>query len=323
MSSDDIKRRDFIKLTGKATILTAVMGGGGYLLSKNEYSPSQTRILSADGDRGIQADDSLPDLASVKGKNHYDAALTAIGLIGGIERFISKGDIVTIKPNIGWDRTPEQGANTNPVLVKTVAELCFDAGAKKVIVTDVPCNDARRTFARSGIQEMAGGTGAEIILPEDRFYVRADLGGEILGVWPVIRQFLETDKLINMPVVKHHSLSLATIGMKNWYGVMGGPRNRLHQQIDTSIADLADFFRPTLVIVDATRVMIRNGPVGGRLSDVEIHDTVIASTDQVAADSYCCGFLGLSPAELKYIALTESRGLGKSSGYTIIEKELA
>ncbi len=322
MSADDIKRRDFIKLTGKAALLTAVIGGGGYLLSKNEYAPSIMRLISANGNRSLPADGSYPDLGVAKGKDHSGATIAAIGLLGGMERFIARGDIVTIKPNIGWDRTPAQGANTNPVLVKTVAELCFDAGAKKVIITDVPCNDARRTFARSGILGSLEKIGADVILPEDRFYVRADLGGEILGVWPILRQFLETDKLINMPVVKHHSLSLATIGMKNWYGVMGGPRNRLHQRIDTSIADLADFFRPSLIVIDATRVMVRNGPVGGRLSDVEIHDTVIASTDQVAADSYSCGFLGLAPSDLRYIMDGESRGLGKSSGYTIIEKEI-
>lgn len=322
MSADEIKRRDFIKLTGKAALLTAVIGGGGYLLSKNEYTPSMMRLLSANGNRSLPADGSYPDLGVTKGKDHSRATIAAIGLLGGMERFIARGDIVTIKPNIGWDRTPAQGANTNPVLVKTVAELCFDAGAKKVIVTDVPCNDARRTFTRSGISEPLAKVGADVILPEDRFYVRADLGGEILGIWPILRQFLETDKLINMPVVKHHSLSLATIGMKNWYGVMGGPRNRLHQRIDTSITDLADFFRPSLIVIDATRVMVRNGPVGGRLSDVEIHDTVIASTDQVAADSYSCGFLGLAPSDLRYILDGESRGLGKSSGYTIIEKEI-
>ena len=322
MNGNDFNRREFIKLAGKATLLSAVLGGGGYLLSRNEYSPAVMPLFAANGDRGLILNGSFPDLGVVKGSDHAAAAIAAVGLIGGIERFISKGDIVTIKPNIGWDRTPEQGANTNPVLVKTVAELCLNAGAKKVIVTDVPCNDARRTFARSGIQEMSVKAGAEVILPEERFYVQADLGGEILGVWPVLRQFLECDKLINMPVVKHHGLSRGTIGMKNWYGVMGGPRNRLHQMIDTSITDLADFFRPSLVIVDATRVMIRNGPVGGRLTDVEIHDTVIAATDQVAVDSYSCRFLGLLPADLKYIAMAESRGLGKSADYTIAQKEI-
>ena len=323
MSDSNIKRRDFIKLAGKAVLLSAVTGGGGYLLSKNEYSPPAMTTLSLNGNRLLPADLAYPDLAVVKAGDHAQATRTAVDLLGGIERFISRGDIVTIKPNIGWDRTPAQGANTNPILVKTVAQLCFDAGAKKVIATDMPCNDARRTFARSGIEESLKAIGADIVLPEERFFVQVDLGGEILGKWPVLRQFLENDKLINMPVVKHHNLSLATIGMKNWYGVLGGPRNRLHQMVDVSIADLSSYFRPSLIIVDATRVMIRNGPVGGRSSDVEIRDTVIAATDQVAADSYACGFLGLAPSALKYLSYGESRGLGKISGYRIINQEIA
>jgi uncharacterized protein (DUF362 family) len=322
MGDHGIRRRDFIKLAGKASFLAAAMGGGGYLLSRNEYSPPLAKILSLNGDRGPMPDISFPDLGVVRSQNHAAATTAAIDLVGGIKRFISRDDVVTIKPNIGWDRTPAQGANTNPVLVRRVAELCFEAGAKKIMVTDVPCNDARRTFVRSGISESLSEIGAQVILPEDRFYARVDLGGEILGEWPVLRQFLETDKLINMPVVKHHSLSLATISMKNWYGVLGGPRNRLHQMIDTSIADLSGFFIPTLTVVDATRVMIRNGPVGGRLSDVEERHTIIAATDQVAADSFACGFLKLSPSDLKYLAMAESRGLGRVSGYTLVEKDL-
>jgi uncharacterized protein (DUF362 family) len=111
-----------------------------------------------------------------------------------------------------------------------------------------------------------------------------------------------------------------TVGMKNWYGVLGGPRNRLHQKIDTSIIDLADFFRPTFIVVDATRVLFRNGPVGGSLSDVATHNTVIAATDQVAADSYSCKFLNLEPGEMKFLRMGESRGLGKLKDYNLIER---
>jgi uncharacterized protein (DUF362 family) len=322
MSNDKIQRREFIRLAGKASVLAAAFGGGGYLLSRNEYTPPMLHSLIQDGDRSILADEAYSDVVAVRSVDHAKATAAAIGLIGGIQRFISRGDIVTIKPNIGWDRTPAQGANTNPILVKSVAMQCLEAGAGRIIITDVPCNEARFTFARSGIKGVAGEIGADLIMPEQRHFVRADLGGEILGEWPVLRHFLETDKLINMPVVKHHSLSHATIGMKNWYGVLGGPRNRLHQEIDISIADLSGYFRPTLIIVDATRVMVRNGPVGGSLSDVEIRDTVIASTDQVAADSYACRFLNLAPESLGYLDAGAKRGLGKLSGYSLVEKDV-
>jgi len=320
MSENEFNRREFLKLTGKAAALASVIGGGGYLISQNQYSPSKKVLQDSNGNRSISPNLELPDVVAIKSTDHKEAALTALTLIGGINRFISRGDIVTIKPNIGWDRSPEMAANTNPELVKFMAEQCFEAGASKVIVTDMPCNDSRRTFARSGIQQSLEEVGAQVILPEDRYLVHADLKGEILGEWPVLRQFLETDKLINMPIVKHHSLSKITVGMKNWYGVLGGTRNRLHQKIDLSISDLADFFRPTLVIVDATRVLIRNGPSGGSLEDVEIHDTVIAATDQVAADSYACRFLNIDPGSIGFITDAQARGLGKVTGYTLVEQ---
>ncbi len=323
MNDDGFNRREFLILSGKATLLSAILGGGGYLLSRNEYSPAIAPLFAADGNRAAIPDSSFPVLAAIKGTDHAKAAIESVAALGGMQRFISNGDIVAIKPNIGWDRTSEQGANTNPLLVKKAVEMCLEAGAKKVIVTDMPCNDPRRTFSRSGIQGMAEAAGADIILPEERHFVETDLCGEILGAWPVLRQFLECDKLINMPVVKHHGLCKATLGMKNWFGVLGGPRNRLHQMIDISIADLAQFFRPTLVIADATRVMVRNGPVGGRLSDVEVRDTVVAATDQVAADSYSCRYLGLQPEDLRYIAMAESRGLGKAADFTMVERDIA
>jgi uncharacterized protein (DUF362 family) len=319
MADDSIKRREFLKLTGKAAILGAFLGGGELLLSKNEYEPYRPPAKNLSGKKNIKSDSAFPDLVSVKYANHAAAAAAALGLIGGIGRFISKGDIVTIKPNIGWDRPPELAANTNPDLVKAIALQCLNAGAKKVIVTDVSCNDPRECFPRSGIQAILKDTDVDVIMPEERDFVDADLKGEILGVWPVLKYFLETDKLINMPIVKHHSLTHITCGMKNWFGVLGGARNRLHQKIDPALADLADFFRPTLVVVDATRVLVRNGPVGGNPNDVEIHDTVIVSTDQVAADSYACRFLNLDPENVGHIATAEKRGLGKIKGYSIKE----
>lgn len=320
VQDDKFNRRDFIKLAGKASLLTAVFGVGGYALSKNEYEAPENYASVVDSDKTVPVDSEYPDVASIRSKNYPEAVAAAIGLVGGIGRFVSKGDIVTIKPNIGWDRTPEQGADTNPVLVEAVADLCLQAGASKVIIADVPCNEFQRTFSRSGIGALSSKPGIEIVYPERHRFAEIDLGGEILGKWPVLRPFFETDKLINMPVIKHHGLTGITAGMKNWYGVLGGPRNRLHQQIDISLADLASFFKPTLIVMDATRVLFRNGPVGGSLTDVKTHDTIIAATDQVAADSYSCRFLNLDPATRRFLKLGHSRGLGKIEDYKLIEK---
>jgi uncharacterized protein (DUF362 family) len=176
--------------------------------------------------------------------------------------------VVVLKPNIAWDRTPEQAANTNPDVVAEVVRQCWQAGAKRVIVTDVSCNEPRRCFQRSGIQAAARAEGAEVILPDPELFREVDLGGVVLKSWPVFTPFLEADKIFNLPIAKHHVLTGATLGMKNWYGILGGERNRLHQQIHQSLVDLANFMLPTVTLIDCYRILLRNGPTGGNLEDV-------------------------------------------------------
>jgi uncharacterized protein (DUF362 family) len=137
-----------------------------------------------------------------------------------------------------------------------------------------------------------------------------DLGGGVLTRWPVLRQFVETDRFINMPVIKHHNLTRCTISMKNLYGILGGRRNRLHQEIDQSIVDLAAFVKPTLTVVDGTRVLVRSGPQGGSLDDVVVENTVLCATDQVAADSRASEYLGLTGDRVGHIVLADRSGVG-------------
>jgi uncharacterized protein (DUF362 family) len=164
---------------------------------------------------------------------------------------------------------------------------------------------------RSGIGQAAEAAGARVLLPQDDDYLDVDLRGEMLQVWPVLKHFLDTDRLINMAITKQHSLSSCTLGMKNLYGILGGRRNQLHQDINQSIVDLAAFCRPTLTVIDATRVLTRGGPQGGSLDYVEVHDSVICATDQVAADARAAEFLGLDPDRVGHIVLAEKSGLGK------------
>jgi uncharacterized protein (DUF362 family) len=235
----------------------------------------------------------------------------ALEAIGGIRRFISRQDVVVIKPNIAWDRTPEQAANTNPELVAEVVRQCWQAGAKKVAVTDVSCNEAQRCFHRSGIQAAALAAGAEVILPDPERFRDVDLGGVVLKTWPVFQPFLEADKVINLPIAKHHSLVGVTLGMKNWYGILGGQRNRLHQQIHQSLVDLASFMLPTVTILDGYRVLLRNGPTGGSLEDVDTKKTVVASTDPVALDAWVAkAWWNLDPDSLPYLGMASNHGLG-------------
>ena len=317
-----MKRRDFIKKTGQAAALAAVTGGTG-LLFHNRQVDATEKLVSKSANFEIAADKNFPKIVLAKNKDHAAALNAALDGIGGIKRFVGKGNRVTIKPNIGWDRTPEQAANTNPVLVGEMVRLCLAAGAAEVIVTDIPCNEARRTFLRSGIREAVEKAGGTIILPDEKDYLRMDVKGKFVGERWVLKHFIDTDRLINMPIVKHHGMSLCTIGMKNFYGLLGDNRGQMHQQIDQSIVDLASFCRPTLVVVDATRVLLRNGPTGGSLNDVAIHDSVICATDQVAADSRGCEFLGLTADRVGFIPLAEKTGLGladyRGAGY----KEIA
>ncbi|MFO7179818.1 MAG: DUF362 domain-containing protein [Pseudomonadota bacterium] len=234
----------------------------------------------------------------------------AVGALGGMQRFVSRGDIVAVKPNIGWDRLPVHAANTNPQVVAEVVRLAFEAGAKQVIVTDASCNEANRCFQRSGIWRATYALGATVILPAAHRFRELRLRGDVLDQWPVYTPLVNADKVINVPVAKHHNLSRFTAAMKNWYGLLGGRRNRLHQNIDVSIADLATFMRPTLTIVDATRVLVRNGPQGGNIDDARDMHQVIASLDQVAVDAYGATLIGEKPENVKYLALAHERGIG-------------
>jgi uncharacterized protein (DUF362 family) len=253
---------------------------------------------------------SRPDLAVIKGESPSLITKEAISALGGMNRFISNGDRVLVKPNIGWDRKPEQAACTNPEVVKTIVELCLEAGAKEVKVMDNPCNPARRTYVRSGIAKAAKDAGAKVPFPNEHKLKKIPLNGEKLKEWEVYRDFIETDKLINVPIAKHHSLSRLTLGMKNWLGALGGNRNALHQGLDYAMVDLAAFFKPILTVLDAYRILHRNGPQGGRLSDTKLFKTVVAGVDYVAVDAMGTTFFDIKPEEMRFLQLAIERGLG-------------
>jgi uncharacterized protein (DUF362 family) len=254
---------------------------------------------------------AAPDLAYVQGESPAAAAKAAVETLGGMGRFVSRGDNVMIKPNIGWDRTPEMAACTNPEVVKALVELAFAAGAKKVTVMDNTTNQAQRCYARSGIQAAAKEAGAEVPFVNARRVKKMAIKGEWMKEWDVILDFVEADKLINVPIAKHHSLCRVTMGLKNWLGAIGDPRNQLHQKLDEAMVDLHGFFKPTLTVLDAWRILVRNGPQGGRPSDTKLLKTVVAGRDGVAVDAMGATFFDIAPADLVYLKLAGSRGLGR------------
>ncbi len=289
----------------------AVAAGAAVWLSEHSSRPLPAQAEQARRDHRIHPDAQWPQMTVIQNGEPRAMVQKALENLGGMSRFISRQDVVVIKPNIAWDRTPEQAANTNPDVVAELVRQCWQAGAKRVIVTDVSCNEARRCFHRSGIQAAALAEHAEVILPDPELFREVEMGGVVLKSWPVFAPFLEADKIINAPIAKHHVLTGATLGMKNWYGILGGERNRLHQQIHQSLVDLANFMLPTLTVLDCYRILLRNGPTGGNLEDVATKKTLVAGTDPVAIDAYVAkAYWNLDSAEMPYLAMAAARGLG-------------
>jgi len=254
----------------------------------------------------------LPVLAVVEGESPAAITKEAIAALGGIGKFVGRGDRVVIKPNIGWDRTPDMAACTNPEVVKTLVELVLEAGAKKAVVIDNTTNQAKRCYVRSGIQEAVKQAGGDMLFVDDYRVKKMALKGEWLKEWETVQDVVESDLIINVPVAKVHSLCRLTLAGKNWLGATAGARNQFHQSLDKSIVDLAAFFKPRLTVLDAYRILVRNGPQGGRLSDTELRKTVIAGTDAVAVDSYGASLFGVRLDELPYLGLSKTRGLGET-----------
>jgi uncharacterized protein (DUF362 family) len=242
---------------------------------------------------------------------------------GGISKFISKGDVVVIKPNVSWARSPEMAASTNPSVLEAVVELCQEAGAKQVRIADNTIHDARRCFALTGVGMVAKTTGADLVFPRSSLMRPMKLQGNRLDIWPVFVPLVEADKVINLPVAKHHALTVLTLGMKNWIGAVGGRRNKLHQDIHMTIVDLAQFFKPTLTLIDGIRIMTRNGPSGGSISDVVQKNTLVLSDDPVAADAKAAALFGRKPEHIGFIKLGQKWGLGTYDFQKLAQKKVA
>ncbi|MHC4395715.1 MAG: DUF362 domain-containing protein [Planctomycetota bacterium] len=308
-----IGRRRFLTRMGKAGISIAAAGTVSYLLYDDTGPGAETEAK----DIVTLPDFSVPyqagkTMSVIKGANRVETVNKAIKALGGIERFVKPGETVAIKPNVAFASPSLLGATVWPELVAEVVRLCLEAKAKSVIVMDNPINDPASCFMLSGIGKAASDAGAKVVLPKNYLFKHTTLeGGRLIRNWPVFSGPLEkADKLIGITPVKDHHRSGASMTMKNWYGLLGGRRNIFHQDINTIIAELAMMVKPTLVILDGTKVMMSNGPTGGSVSDLRRADTLIASCDMVAADSYGCGLLDLKVSDLPYLTKAETAGAG-------------
>ncbi len=309
----EMRRREFLIRSAKALGCAGAAGLMSYLF----YDPkgpsavvNQEKLVSLPD---FSMSGQKPSLVAVRNTSDRKKALrTGLKALGGMESFIKKGDRVMVKVNAAFASPPSLSATTHPDLVSETIRLCFAAGAAEVVVTDNPINDPSACFMLSGIEKAALSQGARLVLPRKEFFNPTTVkDAKLIRQWPLLyAPFKGINKLIGMAPVKDHHRSVASMTMKNWYGLLGGRRNVFHQDVHGVIEELAVMVSPTLVILDGIWTMMTNGPTGGSLADLKQTDTLIVSTDQVAADAFGAGLLGKRPENIPYISKAQSRGAG-------------
>jgi uncharacterized protein (DUF362 family) len=255
-----------------------------------------------------------PHLAVARNGDPEEMVRRAVAALGGIQRFVPQGATVVVKPNICVAyHTYEYAATTNPWVVAALVKLCLEAGAARVQVLDYPFGGSPQdAYARSGIAEQVQAAGGEMTeMSSFKFIETAIPQGQDLHTAKIYEDVLKADVLIDVPIAKHHGMARLTLGMKNLMGIIL-ERQTIHRNMGQRLADLNTLVRPKLTVIDAVRILMKNGPTGGNLADVKQIDTVIASPDIVAADSYAATLFGLAPDDLAYIRAGAQMGLGRS-----------
>lgn len=316
-----ITRRQFLKWMGAAAggallwnsgcaVKTATPTQNGTMatqpvVSTTEVSPTTTA-------KAISTPSPTSYLSVIHGSDPDAITRAAIAAIGGMERFIKSGQSVVIKPNICVDyHTYEYAATTNPIVVGTLVSLCLQAGASKVKVMDMPFGGTPESaYAISGIADAVKAAGGEMeVMSSVLFEEVAFPDGIDIKKWEVYRGALDADVLIDVPIAKNHSMAKLTLGGKNLLGLIRNP-NQIHRNMGQRVADLVSLFRPDLTVIDAVRILLDNGPTGGNLNDVKQTNTVIASADIVAADSFATTLFGMRGEQIGYIKAAAAMGLG-------------
>ena len=313
---DKISRRTFLK-AGLAA------GAGIYGLScfgTLRRSPAIKRLKDHHLKPGIvvvhgNVTDAADELATIK-----EMVRRALNGLGGMDKLVTKGNRVIIKPNIAWNQRLEFAANTNPGVVAALVELCREAGASQVKVMDHTCAaNPETSYVSSGIADAARRAGAVVgYIDKGRFRDFPIPDGRVLKTWQFYEEMAfagEVDVLINVPIAKQHGTSRLSMGLKNVFGMIGGDRGSLHTDIHPKIADLNKFVAIDLTVLDAFRILKNHGPTGGRLDDVdnspERARRIIVSADPVAVDAYGATLFGIQPKDVGYIRESHEQGLGE------------
>jgi uncharacterized protein (DUF362 family) len=317
-----VSRRDVLVRTA-AVAATGI--AGGYLALAPQTSPWSLR-----DDLGLRSQPTsnpftLPDFRVAKAIGAGDVGIgrggsleqklsKALDAAGGIKHFVSPGDIVLVKPNVAFDRSPILGATTDPDLVSALVRmLLVDCRAAQVRIADNPIESPADCFAKSGIQHASETAGGRVYLPDgNAFDELRTVGATLIPTWSFFRRpFADVDKVIGIAPVKDHNLCHASMGIKNWYGLLGGRRNQFHQDIHEIVSDLSIMIKPTLTILDGTHVLMANGPTGGDPANVKNADAIVAGTDPVAMDAWAYEHLLGRKGILSYLQKAEAKGSGR------------
>lgn len=296
----DLERREFLKKLAALGVLAGV--GHRFVLPEALWAMAP-------------AGKPQPLVAKASGLKWDLITGEALQKLGGLKKFVSPGATVVVKPNMAFDRTPALGANAHPLVVRQVVALCLEAGAKVVKVFDHAGLDPRLSYKASGIEEalrQLKDPRVQVFYTDPRGFVPVVAErAHSLKKWWYYRDVLEADCFINIAVAKHHSSAGLTMCLKNLMGAIGGNRPSLHANLAQNIADLNLILRPDLHVLDATRIMVRNGPFGGRLEDVEVRNLVFAGPDPVALDALGTTLFGRRPQDIPHIVKAHHHGLGE------------
>jgi len=320
---EPLSRRAFVQRIAAAG---AIGGGAAYLARAPESWPlsmrDSTGLRSIPRPRPLE----LPDFRVEKPVSASDIGLgrqgtteeklrRALDALGGITHYIRPGDIVLVKPNVAFDRSPNLGATSNPELLEVLIRLLLvDCRAQEVRVADNPIESPADCFAKSRIRYATEKAGGRVYLPDSNaFRMLHTPGARLISNWWFFhRPFTNVDKVIGLAPVKDHNLCGASIGMKNWYGLLGGTRNQFHQDIHEIVSDLPIMMKPTLTVLDGTHILMQNGPTGGDPSNVKQGDAVLASVDPVAVDAWAFEHLLERGRDYpQYMFKAEEKGAGR------------
>jgi uncharacterized protein (DUF362 family) len=297
MTWDEMTRREFLKRALGAGAVAMAAGAAGL------GRPAPQEAEAAAG----------PGLVVASKRDPAALVRAAVDALGGMKKFVKPGGTVVVKPNMTWARKPEQAANTNPQLVAEIVRLCKAAGAREVKVVDHPLDSPDALVVKmTGIGPAAEAAGARVMTGHSMgMYQAVKLPrGKVLKRTAVLRDLLRADTWINVPIAKVHNSTTVTLSCKNLMGLVWD-RGAWHESasLDQCIADFAAQYRPHLVILDAVRTLLTNGPKGpGR---TENRGLVVAGTDPLAVDAYATTLLGLKPQDIGHLKLAYAAGVGE------------